>query len=94
MKAKEYAARYLASPTHETLVQIGIEFDKETSELVKARGVKTDSAFLAVLKEIDLKWQSFASKAGLNPMGYRMIMKNLHPSTANFAWPELDKTNS
>jgi hypothetical protein len=88
MKAKEYAEKYLASPTRETMTQIAIEFDEETSNLVKARNVKSDSAFLSILREMDDKWRSFAKRAGANENGYRIIMRKLHPSTAQFAWPE------
>jgi len=90
MKAKDYAHLFNQSPSPETLSRIGIDFDKETSELVKNRKVKTDQAFLSVLREMDLKWQAFAklTEGAIKPDGYRIIMKALHPTTAAFAWPE------
>lgn len=89
MKAKEYAKLFNGNPCSETLVKIGIDFDIETSNLVRSRKVKTDKAFLSVLKEMDLKWRSFARLTeGVKPEGYRIIMKSLHPTTAAFAWPE------
>ena len=89
MKAKEYAQHFNASPTAETLIEIGVAFDKETAALVKARGVKTNDAFLSVLREMDDKWQAFAKRTdgAVKPMGYRIIMQKLHPTTAAFAWP-------
>jgi len=93
MKAKDYARLFNESPVPETVSRIGIQFDKETSELVKSRKVKTDQAFLAILKEMDLKWQAFArlTDGAIKPDGYRIIMKALHPTTAAFAWPAVDK---
>jgi len=89
MKAKEYADRFNSNPSPEALIQIGIDFDKETAALVKARGVKHDSAFKAILNEMDLKWQAFAKRTDgvVKPDGYRIIMRKLHPTTAEFAWP-------
>lgn len=89
MKAKEYAAQFNSNPTSATLVEIGLAFDKETSELVKNRKVKTDSAFKAVLFEMDTKWQAFARLTNncIKPDGYKIIMSKLHPTTAAFAWP-------
>ena len=49
MKAKDYAKQFNDNPTKETLTSIGLAFDKETSELVKSRNVKTDTAFLSTL---------------------------------------------
>jgi hypothetical protein len=88
MKAKEYAAKYLASPTRETMTDIACAFDADTVSLVKARNVKSDQAFKSILREMDDKWRAFARIAGCNPDGYRIIMRKLHPTTAAFAWPE------
>lgn len=90
MKAKEYAKRFIENPVPATVSAIAIDFDLETSQLVKNRGIKSDSAFLAILKEMDLKWQAFArlTEGAVKPEGYRIVMKKLHPTTAEFAWPE------
>ena len=89
MKAKDYAKQFNDNPTKETLTSIGLAFDKETTELVKSRNVKTDTAFLSTLREMDLKWQAFAklTNGAIKPTGYRIIMEKLHPTTAKFAWP-------
>ena len=87
-KAKAYAARYRADPSHTTMADIAVDFDKETNELVKSRNVTTNKAFKAVLTEMDTKWQSFARLVSINPDGYKLIMYKLHPTTAAFAWPD------
>lgn len=87
-KAKAYAARYRADPSHTTMADIAVDFDKETNELIKSRNVTTDKAFKAVLTELDTKWQSFARLVSINPDGYKLIMYKLHPTTAAFAWPD------
>lgn len=65
MKAKEYAAMIKDltddQKIRDTLVKIGIMFDKETSDLVKSRNAKTDSAFKAILNEMDLSGLRFQS---------------------------------
>jgi hypothetical protein len=86
MKAKQYAQMYDPDKARESLVEIAVAFDKETAELVKARGVKTDSAFKSVLMEMDLKWRALSKILPVNPEGYRIIMYKLHRSTAEFAW--------
>lgn len=90
MKAKEYSERFNSNPTATVLAEIWCDFDKETTAIVRARGVKRDSAFKAVLNEMDLKWQAFArlTNGAIRPDGYRIIMRKLHPETAAFAWPE------
>ncbi len=96
MKAKDYAKMIVECENTEeairnTLVEIGIMFDKETASLVKSRNVKTNEAFKSVLNEMDLKWKAFAKLSNnlINPDGYRIIMRELHPTTAEFAWPAL-----
>jgi len=89
MKAKDYAASFNGNPTDKNLVDIAVEFDQETAALLKKRGVENNDGFLAVLREMDDKWQAFARRCGgnVNPEGYRIVMRQLHPETAAFAWP-------
>lgn len=74
-------------------MQTGVEFEQETTALLKRRGIQNDASFLAVLWEMDEKWQAFARhcNGNVNPLGYRIIMKELHPKTTYFAWPEPPK---
>ena len=89
MKAKEYADRYNSGPTDKTLVEIACEFDQETASLLKKRGIERNDGFLSVLREMDDKWKAFARRCGgnVNEDGYRIVMRQLHPETAAFAWP-------
>ena len=88
LRAKDMAAYYKSSPTAETLVHIACEMDRETSNILKARGIQNDLSFLSLLREQDNKWQAFARRCeGVNLHGFRVIMAKLHPTTAEFAWP-------
>jgi hypothetical protein len=90
LKAKTMAEIFQANPTPETLVKIACAMDAETSEIGKARGIKTDASFLALIKEQDNKWQAFARRCPeVNPLAFRLVMQKLHPATAAFAWPNL-----
>lgn len=67
MKAKEYIEKYktaFESGDNETITKAGndlmFEFSKEAENIMKSRGVKRDSAALAVLKEQNTKWNAVA----------------------------------
>ena len=67
MKAKEYIAKYkesLESDDYDSVkaaaTKLVIEFSDEASELLKTRGVKRNSALVAVLKEQNDKWNAVA----------------------------------
>jgi hypothetical protein len=89
MKARYYSSRFNDDPTGETLAAIAVEFDQETSALLKQRGVKSNDSFLSLLQEMDDKWQAFARRTNgvVKLDGYRIMMRKLHPDTAAFAWP-------
>ena len=63
-KATEYAAIFDADPTIETALKIAFDFVMETIELADMRKVNTDDGMIAIFREQDRKWQSFAGKAG------------------------------
>jgi hypothetical protein len=81
MKAKEYAALFNANPTNEVIVDIGVKFWGEVDVLMKARNVKTDSAALAILNELDKKWLAFSRLCDgkVNPNGFHVIIRELMP---------------
>ena len=65
MKAKEYIEKYkacLESGDHEAIRKAGadmmFEFSQEAENIMKSRGIKRDSAALAVLKEQNTKWNA------------------------------------
>jgi len=85
-KATEYAAIFDADPTIETVREITFDFFMETKEIAEARRVATDAAMLAIFREQDRKWQSFASKAGggnaIRRNGFRVLTLSEFPSVA------------
>jgi len=90
MKAKDYAARYNSDPTDKVLVDIAVDFHKETADLLVARGVESIEGFMAVLREVDDKWQAFAGRCGgkVNIHGFRVTMHTIYPEAAMVAWPK------
>lgn len=69
MKAKEYIAKYREtlnscdiSPIEKAkaVTNMYIEFSKEAGEICEARGVKRNSALVAVLREQNDKWNCVA----------------------------------
>lgn len=58
MKAKDYAKKYNESPTDETLAEIANSFMHEIGELIESRHARSNSACIAILKELDQKWVS------------------------------------
>ena len=75
MKAKDYAERYnKAEDKEKELVEIAIDFDTETSSLIKSRNIKTDNQFKSVLNEMNLKWEAFAKLTNVNKNSYKIIM--------------------
>jgi len=59
VKAKEYAEKYKANPTPQTLVEIAKEMVFEIEEIYKIRHGKSDEALIAVFDEQERKWQAF-----------------------------------
>ena len=63
-KAKEYAQKYKANPTNQTLVEILKEMVIETKEIYNMRHARSDEALIAIFNEQDGKWRSFVSLTG------------------------------
>lgn len=85
MKAKEYAARYLADPTDETLGKVAYDMLMEIEQMGRQRGVKLDAGFFAILNEIDNKWRAFVRLTNvgyLRPDGFEQLIKE----KMNFAY--------
>jgi len=82
-KAKDYAARFNASPVEEVLGQIAIDFLVEVKDIAKQRcGEKhmLDISFFSVLNEQDQKWQAFCRLVQkgcghvIRPDGFRYLL--------------------
>lgn len=80
MRAKEYAAKFNANPTSETLQGILDEFIKSTKTLVEQRHCQTDAACLSVLTELEQKWQAFSRLTGIPGDGYARAIKAILPA--------------
>jgi len=80
VKAKEYAKKYNDSPTNETLVEIANSFVKEIGELIESRHAKSNSACMAILKELDQKWVAFSNLSpGISRSGFRVLVQEFFP---------------
>jgi len=80
MRAKEYAEKYNENPTSKNLAYICHEFILESHEIMKSRNITNDRAAIAVLKEQDLKWKSFASHVqGVNRNGFFLAVCKTMP---------------
>ena len=60
MKAKEYANRYIADRSNETLGQIFMDFVFEIGEIAKTRKTTSDDGVTAIVDEQAVKWRAFA----------------------------------
>ena len=67
MKAKDYIEKYREQlnsgdidAIKKSVVDMYIEFSEETAQIAEARGVKRNSALVAVLKEQNNKWNAVA----------------------------------
>jgi hypothetical protein len=90
-KAAQYASAYNADPTLDTVRRIAFEFLMETKEMTVNRGVKTDSALLAVFQEQDRKWRKLARLAGggqaLREDGFRLlVVAEFPPLATSLGW--------
>jgi len=80
MKAKEMAERFNASPTDDTLIKIAVDCVKETKVIAEARGVRSNHAMAAVIREMDDKWRAFARLCpSVAPDGFRTAIHRLVP---------------
>ena len=80
MKAKEYAKMYKDNPTDETLCEIAALFVREIDTLIKVRSAKSDSACIAIFKELDHKWMTFSNLTpSINPLGFRFLVERFFP---------------
>jgi len=93
MKAKEYAELYMQSEDRDkTIVEIGIQFLKDTTALIKARNAQTDTACSSILNEINGKWISFATIVNrkfpvISPIkytGYKELIHEASPAMLSF----------
>lgn len=91
MKAKEYAEKLNADPTMSTLAEIGTAFIREVSNLIEARGCKTDDAIISVFDELDLKWKAFAKRSqhiNIRSDGFTVLIKTEFPTMFD-SWRKL-----
>lgn len=81
MKAKEYAEKYFANPTDNTLKEIFCGLLVEIKTIAKQRRVQRTSAFVSILNEVDDKWRAFIRIIGdrINPDGFELLVKELYP---------------
>ena len=87
-KVKDYLLEFEATGKTEAAAgRILTAMLSEVTELAEQRKAKEDSAILAILNEIDDKWQSFAAKA--NILQCRHAFRSLHLrdfTPIYFAW--------
>lgn len=85
MKAKEYVQMYKESNySEEKLGEIISLFIKETFEIIEKRNCQRDSACIAVFKELDDKWRSFATEVLLDIDGYKYALKKVAPEAYEY----------
>ena len=83
MRAKDLAKQFNETPSEQRLdllcKMVG-ECVSETRDVALARGVKTDSAMKAVIREVDDKWRAFARQCpGVHPDGFKMGLHHFIP---------------
>ena len=62
-KAKEYAEQYIqASDKMAILGEIVTEFFDESTELIKIRNAKSNESIVAIIRELNEKWNAFANR--------------------------------
>jgi len=89
MKAKDYLEKikpYIDTPDFDIeLAKICKEFIFEAADIIKARNIKKDAGTIAVFREQDLKFQSFArelskiSNMGIKSNGFKIALEILMP---------------
>lgn len=84
MKAKDYATMINeAKPDDivETLCKICGMFVAEISTIAKSRNVSSDSAMVAVLEELNVKWIAFARRTNglVLEDGFRILLEDNMP---------------
>lgn len=86
MKAKDYADQFNKNPSLEAIQSVGTAFLNEVKTTLIQRNAKTDSACLAVFKELDLKWQAFARMTNgiIKENGFRILTKEFYPLIYNY----------
>ena len=83
MKATEYIEKYkrLAEPecdnaeSAKLLTALFLEMLDEIKELIKVRHIQSDSAYLALLKEFNVKGNKIGKSLGLKPNWFDMTLK-------------------
>jgi hypothetical protein len=81
MKAKEMEARFKANPVAQTCAGMCFEMIMETKALALKRGIQSNSALAAILREADDKWRAFARRCPeVNPGGFKAAVHKLLPS--------------
>ncbi len=86
-KAKEYAKQYLqAEDKHKVLSDIILEFFDESQELIKIRNAKIDGAIVAIIKELNEKWNAFARRTNgeVKEDGFINLVKSKLPFMADY----------
>lgn len=87
--SKDMAKKFLDEPDpKKACVDLMNDLNTRTKKLLEERKVKSDSAFLAVLKEIDQLYKTIvkivnANSPKLNPEGYMLVMKDQFPKIAD-----------
>jgi hypothetical protein len=80
MKAKDYAKRYEANRTSETLADIIASFVQEAVDISEVRQAKSEAAQYAILDEQNQKWRAFARIVGdVKEEGFEMVVKDYAP---------------
>lgn len=79
MKAKDMADMFNNDP--DTLAQICQMFVDDTISLTKQRNPKTDSAALAIIREMERKWSAFAERTNgeIVANGYEILLRAKAP---------------
>lgn len=87
MKAKDLAAKFNAAPEdkrEEVIEDIIFNAIQETRELALKRGVKTDAAMAAIIRECDDKWRAFARLCpAVSPDGFKVVLHKLIPASVS-----------
>lgn len=98
MKAKELAKILLDAKAtgddeqmRKAIEQVFLQCNSDMIDLTKVRKPQSNEAHIAIIKEIDNKWQATCRHApGIcNPMGFREVLKANHPQVYALAFGTL-----
>lgn len=93
MKAKEYVAQFKAAgSTTRAAYDVAVAMIIECKTIMETRKARSNSALIAILREVNQKWESFTRQCGpltgggtVDPAGFKKVMEREMPDVYH-AW--------